>query len=127
MQSDPCQPCGGGPDVGLEYVGAGRGDFAMEPQMKYVGYGGDYAVRRSPNMLCCLVSLPLCLLALLSLLAWCLWPFDECKKDLDNWQIDWSKEKQTRCCARGFPTCAPAAGPPQAAPMMGPVDPYNCA
>jgi len=93
--------------------------------MKYVGYGGDYSVRRAAGFPCCLLCLPLLLLALMSLLLW-LFNGDECKK-ADNWQLEWSKEKQMRCCSRGFPTC-PAVPAPLGAPLeQGPVDPYNCA
>jgi len=120
---EPCQPCNA-PNAGLEYVGGGHGEFAMEPQMKYVGYGGDYSVRRTRDMTCCFITLPLALLALLCLLAWLCWPADECRVGLQNWQFDWDQQKQMRCCARGFPTCAKA---PEPLAPQGPVDPFNCA
>jgi len=145
---EPCQPCNA-PNTGLEYVGGRNGEFAMEPQMKYVGHGGDYSVPRTRNMTCCFITLPLALLALLGLLAWLCWPTDECRVGLQNWQIGWDQQKQTRCCARGFPSCAPEPGAyqnklfgghPPSGPMamaqgpeppmamaQGPVDPYNCA
>lgn len=125
VQNDPCQPCGGGGlNRGLEYVGAGQGDFAMEPQMKYVGYGGDYSVRRAAGFPWCLLTLPLLLLSLLCL--WLFWPCDECKKGLENYQIEWSTDKIWRCCSRGFVPC-PITTPEPFAPPSGRVDPYNCA
>jgi len=123
VQNEPCQPCGGGFNRGLEYVGQGRGDFAMEPQMKYVGYGGDYSVHRAAGFPWCLLTLPLLLLSLLCL--WLFWPCDECKKGLENYQLEWSQDKVWRCCSRGFVPC-PTTSAPQAFPQ-GPVDPYNCA
>ena len=126
VQSGPCQPCGGGHSTGLEYVGQGRGDFAMEPQMKFVGYGGDYSTRRAAGFPCCLLMLPLLLLSLLSLLClWLFWPVDECKTGLDNYQLEWNQDKIYRCCSKGLVPCPPVAlGAPA---QQGPVDPYNCA
>jgi len=125
--NNDCQPCSNAPTTGLEYIGGGRGDFAMEPQMKYVGYGGDYSVRRAAGFPCLLCLAPL-LLALLSLLAWIFWPFDECKKGIENHQIEWSRDKINRCCARGFIPCPPLQlGSPVQQGPQGPVDPYNCA
>merc|ERR1712038_1657060 len=49
------------------YVGHGQGEFAVEPAMKYVGYGGDYTPRRTPGNLCCLILPALACL----LLTWC--------------------------------------------------------
>jgi hypothetical protein len=126
VQSDPCQPCGGGHSTGLEYVGQGRGDFAMEPHMKFGGDGGDYSTRRAAGFPCCLFMLPLLLLSLLSLLClWLFWPVDECKTGLDNYQLEWNQDKIYRCCSKGLVPCPPvAAGAPA---QQGPVDPYNCA
>lgn len=95
----------------------------MEPQMKFVGQGGDYSVKRTRDMTCCFITLPLALLALLCLLAWIFWPVEECKVGLQNWQFEWDQQKQMRCCAKGFPSCPVST--PEAA--QGAVDPYNCA
>lgn len=94
--------------------------------MKYVGHGGDYSVRRTRNMTCCFITLPLALLGLLGLLAWLFWPKEECRVGLQNWQLEWNQQKQMRCCARGFPTC-PTTDQPQAQLPQGPVDSFNCA
>jgi len=128
VQGNDCQPCGGGPDVGLQYVGGGRGEFIQEPQMKYVGYGGDYSVRRAGGFpCCCLLTLPLLLLTLLSMLAWIWWPENECKKGIENYQVEWSQDKINRCCARGFIPCPAMALPAAQQAQQGPVDEYNCA
>jgi len=94
--------------------------------MKWVGYGGDFSVRRRRDMTCLLITSLLGLLGLLALLAWCFWPNEECRLRLDNWQYEWSREKQNRCCARGFIPCSDPP-PPQPQPFLGPVDPFNCA
>merc|ERR1712154_561073 len=89
------------------------------------GYGGDYSVRRAVGCPCCLALVPL-MLALLSLLAWLSWPFDECKSGTENYQMEWSQDKVNRCCARGIVPCPamPLFIPPI---QQGAVDPYNCA
>ena len=115
-----CKPRG--PDVGLEYVGQERGDFAMAPQMKYVGYGGDYSARRAVGFLCLLLRGPL--LLLFGLLAWLFWPVDECKQGFENWQINWTQDKIWQCCAKGSVPCPTQPPAPLA---MGPFDPYNSA
>jgi len=124
--AEPCDTRGGnGSD--LMYVGQGRGEFAVEPAMKYVGYGGDYTARRR-NM-CWLLIFPAlaCLLLTLALLCYLLWPTpDECLDHRDTYQYHWSMDKTMRCCAKGFVSCPPPDQP--AAPVIrGPVDPYNCA
>lgn len=103
---EPCQPCNV-PNRGVQYVGGGIGEFAIEPQVKYVGCGGDYSVRRRSDCTCCFILLlPLALLALLlCLLAWTQWPVEDCRVELANWQTQWPKHKALRCCAQGFPTC----------------------
>jgi len=131
--ADPCAT--GGTDRGdLVYVGGGRGEFAVEPAMKYVGYGGDYGVRRGNNICCLVVSstagLLLLLLALLCYLWW--WPTDECLVQIHTYQHHWSTDKTWRCCAKGYVTCPvqPSQPPTQQPPVQqpaGPVDPFNCA
>jgi len=110
------------------YVGQGRGEFAVEPAMKYVGYGGDYTARRR-NM-CWLLIFPAlaCLLLLLGLI-WYFWPREECLYQREAYQYHWSKDKIMRCCARGFVSCPTTPPPPPfTAPVIrGPVDPFNCA
>jgi len=124
--AEPCDTRGrNGSD--LLYVGQGQGEFAVEPAMKYVGYGGDYTARRR-NM-CWLLIFPAlaCLLLTLALLCYLLWPTpDECLDHRDTYQYHWSMDKTMRCCAKGFVSCPPPDQP--AAPVIrGPVDPYNCA
>jgi len=106
------------------YVGAGRGEFAVEPAMKYVGYGGDYSVRRGPNV-CCLVvsSASGLLLLLLGLLCYLFWPTNDCLVQIHTYQQHWSLDKTMRCCAKGYVQCP--VQPTQ--PPTGPVDPFNCA
>merc|ERR1712039_493959 len=96
----------------LVYVGPGQGEFAVEPQMKYVGYGGDYAVRRTPNM-CCLIAGP-------ALLYWICWSPEPCLDHRENYLYHWSPDKIQQCCARGFVDCPTVEAP------QGPVDPFNC-
>jgi len=123
---EPCDTRGGnGSD--LMYVGQGRGEFAVEPAMKYVGYGGDYTARRR-NM-CWLLLIPaLALLMLLLWILWVSWPSDECQEQRETYQYHWSKAKIMRCCARGIVPCPePPTIAPQAPVPRGPVDPYNCA
>jgi len=130
--SDPCAT--GGTDRGdLVYVGGGRGEFAVEPAMKYVGYGGDYGVRRGGGNICCLVvsSTAGLLLSLLALLCYLFWATDECLVQIHTYQQHWSLDKTMRCCAKGYVTCP--AQPTQrlaqqpAQQPAGPVDPFNCA
>jgi len=118
------QPCDtmGQSGSNLMYVGQGQGEFAVEPTMKYVGYGGDYTARRRGNW-CWLLLFPAlaCLLLTLGLLCYLLWPTpDECLDHRDTYQYHWSKDKTMRCCARGFVSCPPDE-------PRGPVDPFNCA
>merc|ERR1712066_1078179 len=94
------------------------GEFAVEPQMKYVGYGGDYSVRR-PGWNICLILGP-ALALLLALLCFIFWPRDECLVHKDNYLYHWSMGKTMRCCARGYVACPRDDD-------RGPVDPYNCA
>merc|ERR1712060_348086 len=120
-----CADGGNGGD--LVYVGAGQGNFAVEPQMKYVGYGGDYSVRRTGFNPCLVLGPALALL--LALLCYIFWPVEECMDQKANYMYHWSPDKIRRCCARGFVAC-PTTPPPvvfQPAPVAGPVDPYNCA
>jgi len=120
----------------LMYVGAGQGEFAVEPAMKYVGYGGDYSVRRGPNACGLVVSSALgLLLLLLGLLIWSdpcyegpwwsLWKRDSC---FDGKDLFWTPTKQICCCreTNGMHGCP--VPPETPAPFVqGPVDPYNCA
>jgi len=124
--AEPCDASCGGNGSDLVYVGQGRGEFAVEPAMKYVGYGGDYTARRR-NM-CWLLIFPAlaCLLLTLGLLCYLLWPTDECLDHKDTFQYHWSKDKTMRCCAKGYVPCLPIEQP-QAQPPKGPVDPFNCA
>merc|ERR1712137_576303 len=111
----------------LMYVGAGRGEFAVEPAMKYVGYGGDYSVRRGPNICCLVVSSALgLLLLLLGLLCYLFWPTNECLVQMHTYQHHWSLDKTMRCCAKGYVQC-PVQPTQQPAGPVGPVDPFNCA
>merc|ERR1711920_934552 len=130
-QVDSCATSGTGRGD-LEYVGCGRGDFAVEPAMKYVGYGGDYSVRRGPNICCIVVSSASgLLLLLLGLLCYLFWPTNECLVQIDTYQQHWSLDKTRRCCARGYVPCIfvepPVTPPPPPPPPAGPVDPFNCA
>jgi hypothetical protein len=118
---------------GLEYVGGGRGEYIMEPQLKYVGYGGDIGVRRRRDCSCILIpSGLLCCLLLTSLLLWALWPTsEECLVDKEEFAYKWSPVKIQQCCRRGFVPCPkeeviiePSTTP---LPYEGPVDPFNCA
>jgi len=100
--------------------------------MKYVGYGGDFSPRRTSAT--CLILGPAlaCLLLLLGLLSYLLWPGDECLKDKDNYLFQWSPDKIARCCAKGYIACPPPVvetypGPVGTEPPRGPVDPFNCA
>merc|ERR1712150_40499 len=113
----------------LVYAGQGQGEFAMEPTLKYVGYGGDYTPRRTPGNLCCLILPALaCLLLTLGLLSWLFWPSaEECLVHQDNYKYHWSTEKMSRCCARGFIPCRSSPLLHPTAMPEGPVDPFNCA
>jgi len=124
--------CGtdGGMQRGLEYVGSGQGEFAVEPQMKYVGYGGDYSVRRVGGNACCIILGPAlaCLLLTLGLLCYMFWPAvvaEECLEHRELYQYHWSLQKTYRCCTRGFVECP--AQTTQEPIASGPVDPFNCA
>jgi len=120
-QADACGT-GGRNGNDLVYVGAGQGEFAVEPQMKYVGYGGDYSVRRG-GFNVCLVLGP-ALACLLALLCYIFWPVEECLDRKAEYLYHWSPDKTMRCCARGFVACPQQ---PTIPPPSGPVDPYNCA
>jgi len=117
------------------YVGHGQGEFAVEPAMKYVGYGGEYTIRRPASNFCCMILFPAlaCLLLTLGLLCWLFWPAEECRVQLDNYQYHWSTEKIARCCERGFVPCRtytappPSPSPPPFIAPEGAVDPFNCA
>jgi len=123
--AEPCDASCGGNGSDMVYVGQGRGEFAVEPAMRYVGYGGDYTARRR-NM-CWLLIFPAlaCLLLTLGLLCYLLWPTDECLDHKDTYQYHWSKDKTMRCCAKGYISCPPPIAVPM--PARGPVDPFNCA
>jgi len=125
--ADPCAT-GGRQGSDLVYVGGGQGEFAVEPAMKYVGYGGDYAVRRPRNLCCLVVGAALSTLLLtLGLICYLLWPTpDECLLQKETYQFHWSLDKTTRCCARGFIAC-PQQRVAVVAAARGPVDPFNCA
>jgi len=122
--AEPCDTRSQGSN--LMYVGQGQGEFAVEPTMKYVGYGGDYSVRR--RNWCWVLIFPAlaCLLLTLGLLCYLLWPTpNECLEQRETYQYHWSKAKTLRCCHLGFVDCPDFVTP--TLPPRGPVDPYNCA
>jgi len=82
---------------------------------------GATGVRRRNNYCCLVLSMLIPLLLLLMLLAYLLW--DECSWGGNH--LTWSLDKQWRCCQKGNFAC-PITGDP-APPMLGTVDPYNCA
>jgi len=119
VSTSECQPCGTGMDRGLEYVGPGRGEYTMDTVYNYVGYGGDFGVRRRNNYCCLGLAMLLPCLLLLMLLAYLLW--DEC--DYGN-KLTWPQAKTWRCCQKGKVACPVVQ---TNAPMdLGTVDPYNC-
>merc|ERR1711884_246935 len=93
VSTNDCQPCGTGMDRGLEYVGAGRGEYTMDTVFKYQGYGGDFGVRRRQNYCCLALSMLIPLMLLLMLLAYLL-SRDECDFGKKQW-----------CCAHGTKSC----------------------
>jgi len=125
VSTNDCQPCGTGMDRGLEYVGAGRGEYTMDTVFKYQGYGGDFGVRRRNNYCCLALSMLIPLMLLLMLLAYLLFR-DEC--DVGGDHYSWPMDKQWRCCAKGKVPCPPTPDVfPSPALDLGTVDPYNCA
>lgn len=128
--TDNCA-AGGRDRSDLVYVGPGHGEFTVEPQMKYVGYGGDYGVRRMGGCCgpCCLILGPLlgCLLLSLGLLCYMFWPGgDECQNTTD-YLYHWSTQKTMRCCMKGYVACPVQTTTFVPVINSGPVDPYNCA
>lgn len=101
-----CGGQGGAAGQQLQYVGAGRGQYGMEQQIKYVGYGGDYDYPRRKH--CSGMLAPfLCCLALALLLPCLYWwlcseptPEDafDCNADFRIWEAAWSMEKREYCC-----------------------------
>lgn len=115
------------------------GAYVEDINYRYVGYGGDFDVRRRSGLG---FLLPACagflLLSMLPLLLWwLLQPVGyDCDASFATWEASWSKGKRAYCCEEFGRGCErptrPTTALPETTPTVpptphGPVDPFNCA